>query len=119
MIGCAAGCCAFSPQILATGDRVSLHDRLRRRLLRQLVRIGDYWEHAEDLQQAADIYEEGLRVDACAEDVCRRLMRVYHNLGRPAEIRASYHRCRQALTTHLGILPSAETEALLKRLSAS
>lgn len=80
-------------------------DRLRRRLLRQLVRIGDYWEHVEDLQQAADIYEEGLRVDACAEDVCRRLMRVYHNLGRPAEIRATNHRCQQALTTNLETLP--------------
>jgi hypothetical protein len=36
---------------------------LRRRLLRQLIRIGEYWEHAEDLQQAADMYEEGLRMD--------------------------------------------------------
>jgi DNA-binding SARP family transcriptional activator len=98
---------------------VSLNDRLRRRLLRQLIRTAEYWEHAEDLQQAADVYEEGLRVDPCADDVCRRLMTVYHNLGRPAEIRATYHRCQQALTTYLGSLPSPQTEALFKRLSAS
>ena len=63
-----------------------LNDRLRRRLLRQLVQVGQIWEQAEDLQQAANVYEEGLRVDPCAEDVCRRLMTVYYSLGRPGEI---------------------------------
>jgi two-component SAPR family response regulator len=95
-----------------------LADRLRRRLLRQLVQVGQYWEHAEDLQQAADIYEEGLRIDPCAEDVCRRLMSVYNSLGRPSEILAAYRHCREARATRLGTGPSAETEALVKRLHA-
>jgi DNA-binding SARP family transcriptional activator len=84
-----------------------------------VIRVGEYWEHAEDLQQAADVYEEGLRVARCAEDVCRGLMTVYCNLDRPAQIRGIYHRCQQALTADLGSRPSPQTEALFKRLSAS
>ena len=95
---------------------VSLNDRLRRRLLRQLVQVGQYWEQAEDLQQAASVYEEGLRVDPCAEDVCRRLMTVHYSLGRPAEILATYRHCREELAVRLGSLPSVETDTLLQRL---
>jgi DNA-binding SARP family transcriptional activator len=94
---------------------IPLNDRLRRRLLRQLVQIGQYWEQAEDLQQAANMYEEGLRVDPCAEDVCRRLMTVYQSLGRPAEILATYRQCQEALAARLGISPSVETDSLLRR----
>jgi LuxR family transcriptional regulator, maltose regulon positive regulatory protein len=96
----------------------SLNDRLRRRLLRQLVQVGQYWEQAEDLQQAANLYEEGLRVDPCAEDVCRRLMTVYYSLGRPGEILATYRQCREELAVRLGSLPSVETDTLFQRLSS-
>jgi two-component SAPR family response regulator len=61
-----------------------LADRLRQRLLRQLVRMGQYWERTEAIEQAAEVYEDAMRVDPCAEDVCQRLMSTYHLLGRPA-----------------------------------
>jgi len=98
---------------------ISLADRLRRRLLRQLKLIGEGHEEKEQLQQAAELYEEALRVDMCAEDVCRQLMIVYHQLGRPSEVASIYRQCRQALNSQFGINLSAETEELLKTLGSS
>jgi DNA-binding SARP family transcriptional activator len=90
----------------------ALADGLRRRLLRQLVRVGRECEPA-DPQQAADWYEQGLRVDPCAEDVYRSLMRDHHRLGRSTEVEKVYRRCETALAAHLGAAPSPETRALL------
>jgi LuxR family transcriptional regulator, maltose regulon positive regulatory protein len=98
---------------------MTLADRLRRRLLRQLKLIGERHEEKEQLQQAADLYEEALRVDICAEDVCRRLMILYHQLGRPSEVASIYRQCREALNSQYGINLSAETEELLKTLRSS
>ena len=97
---------------------IPLNDRLRRRLLRQLVRLGHHWEEREDLHQAINIYEEGLRIDPCAEDVCRRLMTTYHAIGRPSEILAAYQQFRDALAAKLGTTPSLETNSLLNQLRA-
>jgi DNA-binding SARP family transcriptional activator len=94
----------------------TLTDRLRRRLMRQLVGVGQYKEWKAQWQEAAHYYEEALRVDPCAEDVCRRLMTVYHRLARPTEVVATYRRCRDRLASQLGTAPSAETETLLARL---
>ena len=57
-------------------------ERLQRRLLRQIVRTARHCERSDALE-ASDWYEEGLRVDPCAEDLCV-LMTAYHRLGRPA-----------------------------------
>jgi LuxR family transcriptional regulator, maltose regulon positive regulatory protein len=86
---------------------------LRRRLLRQIVRAGRQCEPNEP-QQAVDWYEDGLRVDACAEDVYRSLMNVHHRLGRSAEAEKVYRRCQTALAAHLGATPAPETRALLR-----
>jgi LuxR family transcriptional regulator, maltose regulon positive regulatory protein len=95
---------------------IPLNDRLRRLLLRQLVRVGQHCEEREDLHQAIIIYEESLRIDPCAEDVCRRLMTIYHAVGRPSEIRAAYQQCRDALAAKLGTMPSVGTDTLLSQL---
>jgi LuxR family transcriptional regulator, maltose regulon positive regulatory protein len=91
----------------------ALADGLRRRLLRQIVRAGRQSEPT-DPQQAVDWYEDGLRVDACDEDVYRSLMNVYQRLGRSAEAEKVYLRCQTALAAHLGATPAPETRALLK-----
>ena len=71
-----------------------------------------------DGQKAADWYEEGLRVDPCAEELSRGLMTVYHRLGRKAAVAGVYERCRTALAARLGGTPSPETERLFKTLRA-
>lgn len=91
-------------------------DRVRRRLLRQLTVLGQQWERKQQWQRAADLYEEALRVDPCAEDACRRLMTAYDHLGRPAEVISAYRHCKEALANRLGVNPSVESELLLKNL---
>jgi DNA-binding SARP family transcriptional activator len=95
----------------------ALADRVRRRLLRQIVAVGQEHERSGRWQEAADWYEEALHVDPCAEDVYRGLMCVYRNLGRPADVKETYRRCRDNLAAHLAIVPAAETEALLENLT--
>jgi LuxR family transcriptional regulator, maltose regulon positive regulatory protein len=95
----------------------ALAESLRRRLLRQLVRVGRQCEQA-NRQEAVDWYEEALRVDPCAEDVCRSLMTAYHRLERSADVVAAYRRCRTALAALRDLAPSAETQTLFKTLSA-
>jgi LuxR family transcriptional regulator, maltose regulon positive regulatory protein len=99
------------PQATALGDG------LRRRLARQIARIARQHE-AADGAGAADWYEEGLRVDPCAEDMCRSLMTVYHRLGRRAAVVDVYRRCRTALAARLDGTPSAETDRLFRALRA-
>src|SRR2546425_1268700 len=93
-----------------------LADRLRRRLLRQVVQVGLRWEQTGEWQKAADCYETALRVDPCAEDASRHLMIACHRLGRPADVEAAYRRSREALAARLGVTPSPETQALLRSL---
>jgi DNA-binding SARP family transcriptional activator len=88
---------------------------LRRRLVRHIAGVARQYE-ATDGPKAADWYEEGLRVDPCAEDISRSLMTVYHKLGRRAVVPEVYGRCRAALATRLGSAPSPETERLFKTL---
>jgi two-component SAPR family response regulator len=92
-------------------------ESLRRRLLRQLVRVGRQCEQANP-KEAVDWYEDALRVDPCAEDVCRSLMTAYDRLKRSAEVVATYQRCRAALAARRGLTPSAATQGLFKALSA-
>jgi DNA-binding SARP family transcriptional activator len=94
----------------------TLADTLRRRLLRQIAVTARQCEE-NDQQQAVDWYDHALRVDPCAEDVYRSLMKAYHGLGRSAAVEESYQRCRAALAAHRGTRPSLETEGLLKALS--
>src|SRR5262245_41419711 len=91
----------------------ALAESLRRRLLRQLTRVGRRCEPA-NRREAADWYEEALRVDPCNEDACRSLMTTYHQLERSDEVVATYGRCRAALAALRGHAPSPETQGLLK-----
>jgi DNA-binding SARP family transcriptional activator len=98
------------------GNRRS--DRLRRRLVRLLAGVGQHWEGQERLSDAIQSYEEALRIDPCAEDICRQLMTAYHRLGRPSEISTTYRFCKDALQAQVGTLPSAATDTLLNTLLA-
>jgi ATP/maltotriose-dependent transcriptional regulator MalT/DNA-binding SARP family transcriptional activator len=107
----------FSDSEVAAADALS--DRLRRRLLTQLLRISAEAERLEQWQDAISFYEQGFNADPASEAVCRRLMNLYHQLGRRADALSIYNQCRQALKQRMGTTPSTETEALLKRVTSS
>jgi LuxR family maltose regulon positive regulatory protein len=97
---------------------VLARERLRRRFLGAVARLGQVWEDAGQWLRAIECYERGLDADQLAEEFYRRQIVCYGRLGRRAEARAVYERCRRTLLAGLGVLPSAETEALHRRLSA-
>jgi DNA-binding SARP family transcriptional activator len=103
--------------LLGTADDAAwsgaLADRVRRRLLRQLLAVARHAQDSLEWQAAADLLEKALRVDPCAEPAYRQLMTAYRRLGRPAEVRAIYARCRETLERQLGVRPSPATEAVL------
>jgi DNA-binding SARP family transcriptional activator len=98
---------------------LSLRERLRSKFQRCVGELGRHWEGAGELEKAADCYRKGLEVDETAEELYRRLMTCLLRLGRGAEALAVYERCRKILSSHLGVAPSPETEAVFRSLRPS
>lgn len=97
---------------------VATRERLRRKFLLLVTRIGKTHEDRQEWEQAANTYHRGLDVDDLAEDFYRGLMQCYAQLDQRAEAVSTYHRCRRALTAGLGLAPSRQTEQLYQQLTA-
>jgi DNA-binding SARP family transcriptional activator len=95
---------------------VSIRERLRNKFLRNVRRLGIYWEQSGELARAVDCYQKGLEVDDLAEEFYQCLMKCYQQMGKRAEALAVYKRCYQILSSVLGIEPSPETEAIKQAL---
>ena len=95
---------------------VSIRERLRNKFLRNVRRLGIYWEQSGELARAVDCYQKGLEVDDLAEEFYQCLMKCYQQMGKRAEALAVYQRCYQILSSVLGIEPSPETEAIRRAL---
>jgi two-component SAPR family response regulator len=98
--------------------KISLDELLRNKFLRNIEKLSQYWQKADQLEKALDCYLKGLEVDDLAEEFYRGLMNCYHRLGRIADARAVYQRYRKTFST-LGLEPSGKIEALYKSLIAS
>ena len=98
---------------------ISYRERLRSKFLRVVKRTGLYWEETGNCDKAVDCYQKGLEVDDLAEEFYQRLICCYHSLGRRAEALTVYNRCRNTLSTVLGIEPLPSTESLCKKLLSS
>jgi DNA-binding SARP family transcriptional activator len=98
---------------------ISYRERLRSKFLRNVKRVGLYWEESGNCDKAVDCYQKGLEVDDLAEEFYQRLICCYHSLGRRAEAIAVYNRCRNTLSMVLGVEPSSSTETLCKKLLSS
>jgi ATP/maltotriose-dependent transcriptional regulator MalT/DNA-binding SARP family transcriptional activator len=90
----------------------SLRERLREKFLRNVGRLGLYWQQAGQWEKALDGYHKGLEIDNLAEEFYQGLMTCYHHLGRRPEALGVYQRCKRNLSSALGIEPSAKTEAI-------
>jgi two-component SAPR family response regulator len=98
---------------------ISYRERLRSKFLRNVKRLGLYWEEVGNYDKAVDCYQKGLEVDDLAEEFYQRLICCYHSLGRRAEAITVYNRCRNTFSMVLGVEPSPSTEALCKKLLSS
>ena len=95
---------------------VSIRERLRRKFLRNVSWLANYWGQSENWEKAVECYERGLEVDDLAEELYRRLMTCYQRLGRKAEALSTYKRCQKTLAGALGIKPSPEIQALYQKI---
>ena len=92
---------------------------MRSKFLRAVGFLGHHRERKGKWAEAIACYRKGVEVDELAEEFYQRLMICHQRNGQVAEAMAAYNRCRQALSSLLGITPSEETEAILKRIRPS
>ncbi len=95
---------------------ISLRERLRNKFIRNVKRIGYYWEYAGRPDKAVEYYQKGLEVDDLAEEFYQRIMKCYQKMGKSSEALSIYKRCYRILSAVLGIEPSSETEAIYHSL---
>ena len=91
---------------------LSSRERLKNRYLQILSEMANYFELSQNLQNSIRCHERCIEIDSISEENYRRLMMVYHKLGRKAEGLAVYKRCKEALRLHLDTSPSKETETI-------
>jgi DNA-binding SARP family transcriptional activator len=91
---------------------VGCRDRLKAKFLRAVVMLAAAFEQDGEWDQAAALYLRALELDNLAEQIYRRLMICYRELGETAEALRVYRRCRELLSIVFSIQPSAATEAI-------
>jgi two-component SAPR family response regulator len=98
---------------------IDLRDRLRARLLRTVLGLGQRLQAARRWNDGIALYDRALERDNLAEGLYCGLMVCHRELGQPAAAQHAYRRCRELFSVVLGIKPSAETEAVRRSLDAS
>jgi len=91
---------------------ISPLERLKTKYLNRVLRLGRSLETAGHIERAVGLYERGLGIDDCMEEIYQRLMICYRHLGKRARALATYDRCKKSLDVALDIEPSDETEAI-------
>jgi DNA-binding SARP family transcriptional activator len=88
-----------------------LRDRLRRRFLGVVERLGECWERAGHPERAVECYWRCLEAEELAEELYRRLMLCLNRVDRTGEAVRVYSRCIRALS-EAGCEVSPETRVL-------
>jgi LuxR family maltose regulon positive regulatory protein len=91
-----------------------VRDRLRRKFVQAVLRVGHSYESVGDLGAAIEVYQIALDADCTAEDVHQALMRCLLRQGKPAAVAAAYQRCRTILRRYLATVPSPGTEQVYR-----
>ncbi len=96
---------------------ISKRESLREMYIEALVGVGRCHETRRDFEGAIAWYRRALEVDELREDVHRRIMRCYAEIGRQSESLAQYHHLRGILRQELDVGPSTETKELYERIT--
>jgi DNA-binding SARP family transcriptional activator len=97
---------------------ISMRERLRSKFLRNVEKLGKYWQQSSQWERTLDCYLRGLEIDDLVEEFYFGLMTCYHYLDRKTDALAVYHRYKKTLSSLPGIESSAKIEALYKSLIA-
>jgi LuxR family maltose regulon positive regulatory protein len=94
---------------------MAARERCRRRFVRTIAHLAQGIE-TQAPEQAAHLYERALDVDPLAESLHRHLMQLFERGGEHAEALRAWRHCKAMLQLAAGLAPSAETQALARRL---
>jgi two-component SAPR family response regulator len=92
--------------------------RLELAFLEALRQLAVLQRQTGDRESALQACQRALDVNSCLEDFHRLAMQLHADGGDRLGVIWQYQACRDALQTELDIVPSEETEALYKRLTA-
>jgi DNA-binding SARP family transcriptional activator len=91
-------------------------DRLRRKFLFLINRLGEHLQEEKEWKEAVDHYEKAIEVDPLPEEFYQNLMICYLQIGQSNEGIAVYRRFRKIISEGMGIMPSRKTEAIYQSL---
>lgn len=95
---------------------VARREQLRNAYLDALDRLGRRFAAAREDGPCIVYCRKLLEIDACREDVHRRLMRVFARRGERSLALRQYHRCVEALREELDVEPLVETIRLYEQI---
>jgi len=95
---------------------IVLKERLRDRMLKCLLQIGDVWQQQKQFSEAEVCYEKGLALDPLHEPYYQQLIQLYISQNKNAQATAIYEKCRKIFSTKLGVMPSEQTMQLYKQI---
>jgi LuxR family maltose regulon positive regulatory protein len=94
----------------------TMREKLKNKFIRLIGRLGACYEHSAQWDRAIEYYRRAIEVDTLQEEFCQKLMICYQRCGRRSEALAAFRRCRDELSSALGIEPSAETVRIYETL---
>ena len=95
---------------------IGCRNHLHHRCMNRLGQLGLYLEKHLEWHQAVSVYQQILEMDDRQELIYQHLIKCFQNQGLIAEAISVYERCREALSIHFDIPPSATTKALYNSL---
>lgn len=95
---------------------VAQREQLRNAYLDALDRLSRHFWAAREDGPCMLYCRKLLEIDACREDIHRRLMRVFARRGERSLALRQYHRCVEALREELDVEPLAETTRLYEQI---
>jgi DNA-binding SARP family transcriptional activator len=93
-----------------------LREKLRRKFLHEVERVGHQLEQEAQWQKAIAHYQRALDADNLAEAYYRGLMRCLHALDRAPEAISVYQRMERLFSITLGLSPTAESQGIYRSL---
>jgi DNA-binding SARP family transcriptional activator len=98
---------------------VPRREELRDKYIEALIELGRCHEARGASEGAIERYRQALGENALREDVHRRIMKAYADVGRRSDALDQYRRCQDILRCELGIEPSSETRRLYQEIAGT
>ena len=92
---------------------LSTSEQIRRKILNHIDQLGAQLVDNHYYEFAIQAYMKGIEIDELQEGFYQGAIRCYKQMGRDAEAHSIYKQCKTILTSVLGIMPGAETLALI------